>query len=323
MTGETTTQWGILGCGDVTEVKSGPALQKAERSKVLTAMRRDGAKARDYAQRHGIAGWTDDADVLLNGPDTNAIYIATPPSTHADYAVRAMRAGKDVLVEKPMAITVSECEQMIAAQKETGKKLVVAYYRRALPRFERFRQIALSGELGPLRMIELRQFAPADVRPGQSWKTDTNVGGGGLFADMQTHALDWLCYTFGVPRSVAGLKKNQSGQDAAEDMVSYLMDFGAVAATGLFSYASGERNEEVVLHCDAGRASMGFFQPSPITVSTPDGEEHTIDLPDPPHVHQPFIDKVVAHFLDDAPNPCSAEDGAQANRLMEQVFQGL
>lgn len=236
-----TITWGILGCGDVTEVKSGPALRHTARSEVGQVMRRDGAKARDYAERHGVPDWTDDAEAMIANPALDAIYVATPPSTHADYAICAMRAGKDVLVEKLMALDVAGCDAMIAAQAETGRKLATAYYRRALPRFERLREIVQGGEIGTPRLVEVRQFLPGDFRPGQAWKIDPSVGGGGLFADMQTHALDWLGYVFGAPQAVAGLSKRQAGAYAAEDCVSYLIDFGTLPAIGLMSYAAGHR----------------------------------------------------------------------------------
>lgn len=315
--------WGILGCGDVTEVKSGPALRNAGRSTVAMAMRRDGAKAADYAKRHDIPRSTDNAEEMLADPDLTAIYVATPPSTHADYAIRAMRAGKDVLVEKPLSHTVEECDAIIAAQAETGAKLVVAYYRRALPRFERLREIVQGGEIGEPRMVEVRQFLPGDFRPGQAWKIDPAIGGGGLFADMQTHTLDWLGFVFGAPEAVRGLRKRQGGAYAAEDLVNYMLDFGALPAVGLCSYATARREESVTIHGSTGSASMGFFRPSVITLSDADGMTQEIDLPDPPHVHQPFVERVVRHFLEDAPNPCSAEEARRVNVTMERIFEGL
>ncbi|WP_068115849.1 Gfo/Idh/MocA family protein [Tropicimonas marinistellae] len=314
--------WGILGCGDVCEVKSGPALQKAGRSSVRIVMRRDGAKAADYARRHGVAHWTDDADTLLTDPEIDAVYIATPPSTHADYAIRAVQAGKHVLLEKPMALTVAECDAVIAAQKSTGRKLCVAYYRRALPRFEHFRQIAQSGEIGALRMVEIRHFLPTEARPDQPWKIDPAIGGGGFFTDMQTHTLDWLGHAFGAPVAVRGLRKFQAGAYAAEDLVSYILDFDGFPAMGLCAYAVDHREEGVTLHGSEGSAQMGFFRPSAITL-TRAGETKEVELPDPPHVHQPFVERVVAHLLDDAPNPCSADAGRQVNALVERIFAGI
>ncbi len=315
-------RWGILGCGDVTEVKSGPALDLIARSSLETVMRRDGEKAADYAKRHSVARWTDDADTLLADQDINAVYIATPPNSHADYAIRALKAGKHVLLEKPIAMDRAECDAIEAAVHETGGKLSVAYYRRALPRFEKLRGIIQDGTIGSVKLIEVRQFKHASNGANQSWKTDPNVGGGGSFVDMQTHTLDWLTYVFGIPAKVQGLKKNTANMTAAEDFVSYLFDFETFTVSGICSYAATIEDEVVIIHGDKGTARMGFFRPSEI-ILTIAGEEQIIQLPDPAHVHQPFIERVVAYFLDDAPNPCSAQDGRRSTELVEDIFAGL
>ncbi|WP_341368673.1 Gfo/Idh/MocA family oxidoreductase [Yoonia sp. BS5-3] len=317
-----TVRWGILGCGDVTEVKSGPALQKTARSQLVAVMRRDAQKAADYARRHNVARATDDADALINDPDINAIYIATPPSSHAGYAIRALQAGKNVLVEKPIALNANECDAIEDAIRETGGKLCVAYYRRALPRFEKLKELIADGTIGPLRLIEVRQFRRADQQSAQHWKTDPSIGGGGSFVDMQTHTLDWLTYVFGSPAAATGLRKNQANLHAAEDLVQFMLDFKEFPAMGLCAYAAAADEEAVIFHGAKGRAEMGFFRPSAIDLQI-EGAHSQIDLPDPPHVHQPFIARVVAHFLDDAPNPCSAAAGRQSTELVETIFAGL
>src|SRR5690349_18239861 len=116
-------RWGIIGCGDVTEIKSGPGFQKAEGSELVAVMRRDAAKARDYAERHKVPRWYSDADALLADRDVDAVYVATPTSSHKEYVLKAARAGKPVLVEKPMAASVGDCEAMIAACREAGVPL--------------------------------------------------------------------------------------------------------------------------------------------------------------------------------------------------------
>lgn len=322
MTAERIITWGILGCGDVTEVKSGPALQKAAGSRLVCVMRRDADLAADYAIRHNVPRWTSDAETLISDPELDAIYIATPPSTHADFAIRALQAGKNVLLEKPISVSAAQSDAIEDAVKQTGKKLCVAYYRRALPRFEKVRALLQTGEIGAIRMIEVRQFKPLEAQSSQAWKTDPAVGGGGSFVDMQTHTLDWLAYVFGAPQAICGIKRNQAGVHNAEDMVNYLADFGEFSAQGLCSYAASHDEEKVVIHGAEGRLEMGFFRPAPI-VWHRDGTEEIIDLPDPPHVHQPFIERVNAYFRGQAENPCSAAAGRVASDLVDQIFRGL
>jgi len=136
-----TLRWGIIGCGDVTELKSGPAFSKVEGSELQVVMRRDLIMVQDYAKRHQVPQWTVNADSLINNKDVDAIYVATPPGVHAEYAIKAMKAGKPVYVEKPMAATYAQCQEMLKVSNETGVPLFVAYYRRTLPGFLKVKEL--------------------------------------------------------------------------------------------------------------------------------------------------------------------------------------
>ena len=313
-------RWGILGCGAVTEVKSGPALQKAARSTVTAVMRRNGALAADYAARHGIARWYDDADALIADPDVDAVYVATPPDSHMDYAVRALNAGKPVLCEKPMALDTGECMAMSDAAQQAGRTLVIAYYRRALPRFEKMRALIQSGAIGDPRAVEVRHFLPASARSEQAWKLDPAVGGGGFFTDVQTHTIDWLDHVFGPPQSVCGTKRRQAGDYPAEDLVAYTIGYETVVASGLCVYSADRHAETVRVIGSAGMVEMGFFRPSPVLLTSEKGEEW-FAIDDPPHVHQPFVERVIACLLDGAENPCPPESAMRTNAVLETLYR--
>ncbi len=315
-------RWGILGCGSVTEVKSGPALQKARRSSVIACMRREASKAQDYANRHNIPKAYTDADALLNDPDVNAIYIATPPDSHAELTIRAMHAGKPVLVEKPMALSTTECDAMIEASLFTGQPLITAYYRRALPRFEKFRQIITDGTIGEPRSVLIKHLDRNDNLPACSWKTDPQIGGGGLFVDMQSHTLDWLDYVFGPARQVTGIVRNQSEVYPAEDFVSYTIGYDTVVATSVCVYSAGQKEENVTVFGSKGSARMSFFSPSPIVVSQ-GGMRTVYDVKDPNHVHQPFIEQTIAHLLEGGPNPLPPEAARRTNAVIEDLYQPM
>lgn len=312
-------RWGILGCGDVTEVKSGPALQKADRSSLVAVMRRDGAKAADYARRHGVQNHYDDADALIADSDVDAVYIATPPSSHKALALKALAAGKPVLVEKPMALDGSECSTMAEAAETAGRSLTIAYYRRALPRFETLRKIVQSGEIGAVRAVSVVQMKPADDSPAEIWKQDPATNGGGLFVDVQTHVLDWLTYTLGPPVAVTGQTHRLDPQSPCEDTIHYLISFADAAASGVCCFASAPPQEHVTIHGANGQASMGFLRPSLIEVTTASGT-YTVDKPDPAHVHQPFVERLIAHYLDGAPNPCPPADGRIATDIVDTLY---
>ena len=192
-------RWGIIGVGDVTERKSGPGFQQAERSELVAVMRRSGDLAADYARRHDVPRWYDDADELINDPEVDAVYIATPPDSHKEYAIRVARAGKAVYVEKPMARTAQECEEMISACDEAGVALFVAYYRRAMPRFVTVKELLDSGRIGQLRSVSIRNEQPAPVGEADDggWRLDPEISGGGYFVDLGSHILDLLDWLLG------------------------------------------------------------------------------------------------------------------------------
>ena len=159
-----TVRWGMIGCGDVTEVKSGPGFYKAENSTLVAVMRRNGELAADYAQRHGVPRWHDDANAILEAPDIDAVYVATLTDSHCDYVLRCAAAGKPVYVEKPMAMDSIQCEQMVAACRAANVPLWVGYYRRALPRFLAVRDLVESGAIGKVRMVVAREVPAATAR---------------------------------------------------------------------------------------------------------------------------------------------------------------
>lgn len=312
-------RWGIIGCGDVCEVKSGPALQKAERSSLNAVMRRNGDLAKDFATRHNVPHWYDDAEKLIADDTVDAIYVATPPDSHEQYTVMALAAGKPVYCEKPMALTTAACDRMAQAADAVGLPLITAYYRRALPRFEKMREIIQSGAIGTPRAVAAEQRKRDTDLPGEAWKLDPAVSGGGHFADMYSHALDWLDHVFGPATDVHGVTYSQSDAYSAEDLVSFMLNQNGVPVSGLCSYASDRDTDRVTVIGNLGGVSMAFFGPGAV-ILTVDGHTTEFDLPDPPHVHQPFVERVVACLLDGAPNPCDPASACRSVRTVEAIY---
>ncbi len=314
-------RWGILGCGDVTEIKSGPALQKAAGSSLVAVMRRDGQKAADYAQRHNVESHYDNAEALINDKNVDAIYVATPPSSHAEHTIAAANAGKPVLCEKPMGTELIDCERMAYACDQSKVPLVIAFYRRALPRFEKLRELVQGGDIGDPRTVRVCHYRKAtDADP--SWKTDPDINGGGLFVDMQTHTLDWLDHVFGNAVTAAGISSNQGGQYNVEDTVCGTIEY----YTGLLAhfeccYDAGHNEEHVTINGTRGSVRMPFFGEGPITIKT-DGNVDEIHIPDPTHVHQPFVEQVVAHIRGEIDNPCDAATGWRNLELVKAMLVG-
>lgn len=316
--------WGIIGCGDVTEVKSGPAFNKVKNSELVAVMRRNAEKAEDYAQRHHVPKWYTNATDLINDPDVNAIYIATPPSSHEDYALAALEVGKPVYVEKPMSVNAASANRMAHAAKEKNVKLSVAHYRRAQPLFKKVKQLLGEDAIGDIRFIKSelykRSLTPEELAvPKAAWRVDPTVAGGGLFHDLAPHQLDLMFYFFGEPVHASGIAINQAGSYDADDLVAGNILFkNRVLFNGIWCFNVSEEDEKD--YCEIvganGKICFSFFEHRRIEM-TVHGKTSEILFEPLHHVQQPMIEKVVEYFLDMGPNPCSGEDGAVVMKLID------
>jgi len=315
--------WGIIGCGDVTEVKSGPAFNKVNNSSLVAVMRRDAEKARDYARRHNVPNWYDDASRLINDPDINAVYVATPPSSHEEYTIAAINAGKPVYVEKPMSVDAAAALRMTNAAREKNVKLVVAHYRRGHQLFNKVKQLIIEKAIGEIRFVRSDIYKkPVTEKemanPGRAWRVDKAIAGGGLFHDLSPHQLDLVYYFFGEPAKVSGLAANQSNQYAAEDIVAGNILFkSGVLFSGIwcFNVAPEFEKDRCEIFGDKGKIEFSFFEHKPILL-TVNGKTDALSFEPLQHVQQPMIEKVVNYFLNEGPNPCSGEEGV---RVMEMI----
>ena len=290
-----TVRWGIIGCGDVCERKSGPAFQKAERSRLVAVMRRDRALSQDFARRHGVEKFYDDSDALVSDPDVDAVYIATPPGTHLEHALRACRAGKPAYVEKPMARNHEECIAMMTAFERAGVPLFVAYYRRALARFLAVRDAIASGRIGTLTGINYQYAAPHHVgvdRLAPPWRIRAEDAGAGLFLDLGSHTLDIVDFVLGPLANVTGLAANVATDCDVEDTVAMTFSTRRVPGAAHWSFATASRQDRIDILGTDGEVSLATFGDEPVKI-TSKGETEHLTLPNPVHIQQPLIQTVV------------------------------
>lgn len=325
MENPTEIRWGIIGCGDVCEVKSAPAMNKIPGSRLVAVMRRDASKAADYAERHQVPKWYSDAEELINDPEVNAIYIATPPSSHATYTTMAAAAGKPIYVEKPMARTFQECEEMIAVCEKFEVPLFVAYYRRTLPQFLKVKELLASQVLGDIRLInlELYQSIEPDIVRGldNNWRVDPSVAGGGFFYDLASHQLDYLDYLLGPISQAQGFRANQAGLYDAEDIVNANWVFeNGVMGTGSWCFTVGAPSvkEEARIIGEKGQLTFHFFTSSKVVLETADGKEE-FDFTMPKHIQQPLIEQIVAELQGRGESPSTGKSAARTNWVMDQI----
>lgn len=317
-----TVRWGIIGCGDVTEVKSGPGFQKAEGSALVAVMRRDAAKARDYAERHGVARWYDRADDLINDPMVDAVYIATPPSSHRDLSLRVAAARKPCLVEKPMALTQAECLSMVDAFAGAGVPLWVAYYRRALPRFLAVRQCLEDGAIGRLTSVHIQITAPLLTGPGATaWRVDPPTAGGGLLFDVGSHAFDLLDFLVGPIARIAAVATNTGGTYAAEDVTTAAFGFGnAVAGSAVFNFNAPSKTDVITFVGPEGEIETPIFGDTDVIVRH-GGKERRLAIRNPPHVHQPLIQTIVDQLHERGECPSTGRSAARTSWVLDECVR--
>ncbi len=322
-------QWGFIGCGAVTEKKSGPAFRKVAGSDVVAVMRRDGDKAREYAERHGIGRWYDNAAALIHDPQVSAVYVATPPGFHAEYAIAAMRAGKPVYVEKPMATTWEECREMNGVSQETGVPLFVAYYRRTLPYFLRVKQLLAEGVAGRLSTVEIR-FAippyPDDYNREQlPWRVQQELAGAGYFYDLASHQLDLLDFLLGEIIAVTGFATNVGGLYEVADSLSATFRFDkGIPGSGSWSFVAprATRVDEIIFTGTQGKLTCSTFMFTPIRLETIEGvrEYHEEN---PENIQYRLIESIVNYLNGMAEMPVSTGiTAARTNRVMEGIVNG-
>ncbi|NCA97982.1 MAG: Gfo/Idh/MocA family oxidoreductase [Clostridia bacterium] len=320
-----TIRWGIIGCGAVTEVKSGPGFQKADHSELVAVMRRNGDLARDYAERHGVPRWYDQAEALILDPDVDAIYIATPPAFHKPYVLQASATGKPVYVEKPMALNGSECDDMIASCESAGVPLFVAYYRRALPRFLKIKELLDHGTIGDIRLVTTQYLRPAlkgsQRDPQHNWRVDPAQAGGGLLLDVGSHTLDILDFLLGPVKSVQGHASSLGHLYPAEDTVTGIFTYESGVhgiASWCFSASTAEDRNEMI--GSLGKISFSTFGDDPIELVTA-GTRQVFEIANPLHIQLPLIQSIVNELNGGPPCPSTGLSAARTSRVMDSLLK--
>jgi predicted dehydrogenase len=319
-------KWGMIGAGDVTEVKSGPAFNKIDNSRLMMVMRRDREKVKDYAERHQIPHYTNDADDVLNNPELNAVYIATPPSTHAEYTIRAAEAGKHVYVEKPMALSYSECKEMIKACDSSKVKLFVAYYKRELDYFKKIKELIDGNTIGVVKSVEIKLVLPPNKADYEKddlpWRVNPEIAGAGYFYDLASHQFDFLDYILGPVKSAKGHSTSQLKLYEAEDIVTASFAFETnIIGNGLWCFTSeaDQKIERTRITGSGGILTFSFFELDPIEI-TKGGETRSYSIDHPQHVQQPLIDTIVRDILGKGECTSTGDSGARTNWVLEQVL---
>ena len=322
-----TVKWGFIGCGEATEKKSGPAFPLIKGSEVVAVMGRDREKTKEYAKRHNIPHWYTDAQALIEDPGVNAVYIATPPSSHATFAIMAMKAGKPVYVEKPLAANYEDCARINRVSRETGVPCFVAYYRRYLPYFQKVKE--LLPQIGNVLNVQIR-FAvpPRDLDyncENLPWRVNPEIAGGGYFYDLAPHQIDLLQEMFGCILFAEGFSTNRGGLYKAEDTVSACFKFeSGIPGSGSWCFVSDEssREDHIEIFGSKGCIKFSVFTFEPIELRTVEGTQ-LFNIPNPPYVQLPLIRNIVEHIQQIGHCDCDCVSATPTNWVLDKILDKI
>jgi 1,5-anhydro-D-fructose reductase (1,5-anhydro-D-mannitol-forming) len=322
----TIIRWGILGCGDVTEIKSGPAFQKTDGFKVEAVMRRDGDKAADYAKRHGITKYYNDADDLINDPEVDAIYIATPPDTHKYYGLKVALAGKICCIEKPLSPSYQDSLALYDTFKEKNIPLFVAYYRRSLPRFLQIKTWLDSDKIGEVRHIRWHLSKPTtkqDLSDNYNWRTDATIATAGYFDDLASHGLDLFVFLLGNIKEASGMTLNQQGLYSAKDAVSasWLHESG-ITGSGGWNFGSYMREDLVEIYGSNGKITFSVFEDKPLLLRNDEGET-TLFIEHPENIQLHHVQQMHESLTSDSKHPSNGKTATHTSWVMDKIVGNI
>ena len=315
--------WGIIGCGSVTEVKSGPAYSLVDGFELIAVMRRTLELAEDYAKRHHVKRYYNDADSLINDSEVDAVYIATPPDSHLFYALKVAQAGKICCIEKPMAPSYQECLDIHTAFAEKGIPLFVAYYRRSLPRFNKIKSVLDESAIGTVRHISWylsRTPSETDKSQDYNWRTDAKIAYAGYFDDLASHGLDLFTYLLGDIKKASGVSTNQQELYTSKDMISgsWIHDSGVVGS-GVWNFGAYKREDKVRIIGSEGELTFSVFGDVPIEVYT-DNQHEVFSIENPKHIQIHHVESMKRHLNKVMQHPSTGTTALHTAWVMDQIL---
>lgn len=318
----TQVKWGIIGCGDIVRKRVAKAIQEDPRSDLIAVCRRNQSKLKEFCSTFGVSRAYSRAQDLISDPDIDAVYVATPVVLHRSQTIDAAQAGKHVLVEKPMALTAVECEQMETICQDAQVKLGVAYYRRFYPVVARMKKLIEQGTIGTPLSASAVTSSPFPFTPGDEgyWRARSELGGGGALMDIGSHRIDLFLDLFGPCTRVESFCDTLAADCETEDVASVLMQFdkGAHGLLQCFFGTSNEWDSFIVLGSD-GRLSVDPLNKGLLIVEE-GSDRRSESLPPADNLHAPLIEDFSSAVLDDKCPVVTGEAGQAVNDVIDRAY---
>jgi predicted dehydrogenase len=319
----------LVGLGSLSGNQIAPALfEKTKLCKLTGLVSGHPDKAKEWAKKYGVPERNiydyQNFDQIKNNPEIDVVYVVLPNSMHAEYTIRAAKAGKHVLCEKPMAISVKECDAMIAACKAAGRKLAIAYRLHFEPNNLELVRLARQKTLGSVKVIEASAGFP--IGDPKQWRLDKALAGGGSLMDIGIYALQAARYIAGeepvavsAQMSITDPVKFKPGVD--ESLLFTLKFPSGVLANCASSYATG-------LNRFRANAERGWFEVSPALnytgikgrMSAPGAPPKDFDFPAIDHFAAE-MDDFADCIINGKETRVPGEEGRRDQRIMTAIYQ--
>lgn len=315
--------WGLIGCGDISRKRIAPALRDLPNCELVAVSRANFDKAESFAREFGAGSWYKEWRQLLADEEVEAVYIATPVHLHAEQTISAAEAGKHVLCEKPMAMSVEECDRMIAACEANHVKLGLAYYRHHYGVVDRIKTILRAGEIGRPVIVQMNAFERFDPEPSnpRRWLLEKGLSGGGPMFDFGCHRIEILLSLFGQVKTVRSLVGNILFEREVEDTASALLQFesGPQAVLSV-THAATEAQDTLDIFGSDGSLHVAVLNEGTIKIKTGGGERVETH---PPHAnfHQPLIDDFAQAIMNRRDPQVDGHVGREVARIEEEIYR--
>lgn len=317
-----TVRWGIVGCGDVAEHKSGPALYRTPGSELVAVMRRDPVKAQDFCARHGAKRWYTHAEELLADPEVNAVYIASPHNLHKAHAVLAAEAGKAVLCEKPMGTSAADAQAIVDVCQAQHVSLTVAYYRRFWEITRKIQQLLRDRAIG--KLVQARfQISDWNVgEPGRAWLNSREQSGGAALANTGSHWVDLTRFLLGEVRDVSGFCSSQaSGMEIDDTVTAQLRLTNGVLVSLAVTLQSKAAVNEIEIAGTEGRILASPLSEGQLRLQRGAVQPELMQFPRTGVAHQELVEQVVGSLQNKAPSPLPGDEALKNWRVMEAIYR--
>lgn len=318
-----TLKWGLIGCGDISRKRVAPALHDLPNCDFVAVSRANFELAESFAQEFGARKWYQRWPDMLAEKEIDAVYIATPVHLHAEQTIAAAEAGKHVLCEKPMALTVRECDRMIAACRDNKVTLGIAYYRHFYPAITRIKEIMASGEIGQPVIAQINAFEWFDPEPTnpRRWLIDKARSGGGPMFDFGCHRIEVLLNILGpIARTSAILKTVVLDRQVEDAGVAIFQFERGPCGTLSIAHATREAQDTLDIFGSKGSIHVASLNEGNVRVKIGDVERFE-PLPPATNFHQPLIDDFTSAVLNQRDPKVSGELGREVARVEAEIYR--